>query len=68
MLKQSRLVEHLKPGLFCPILQYLSGFQMVKTKWPQPFESQTKVFLTSSQNRFGIKKYFIHNSFLYKTA
>jgi hypothetical protein len=48
-------VDHLKPGLFCPILQYLSSFQMVAAILFLPSKSRTEVFLTSSLDFFGMK-------------
>jgi hypothetical protein len=55
---------HLKAKLFCPILQYLSGFQMAKTKWPLPFESRTRLFFSASLDRF-IQKIFLFMTLFY---
>jgi hypothetical protein len=42
---------------------FVSGFQMVKTKWQIPFESQTGYFLTSLDG-FGMNKIFFMALFI----
>ncbi len=58
------LFYHLKARLFCPILQYLSGFQMAKPKWPLPFESRTGLFSSASLDRF-IQKIILFMTLFY---
>ncbi len=62
----AKTVQSYRAGLFCPILQYLSGFQMVKTKWPLPFESRTGLFSSASQDRFVMNKIFFMTLFFIK--